>query len=156
MCPNCNTKVCSLPTVCPSCDLMLILSTHLARSYHHLMPLKTFQEVPVPAPAAPPAAPAGGGVAGGTTGATGTTGINTTGKSDTGKTDADSANASFPTNHCFGCQRRFPVLRNNKTGELLTSSRYRCEECTRDFCIDCDVFIHESLHNCPGCEARPM
>ena len=161
VCPNCNTKVCSLPTVCPSCDLMLILSTHLARSYHHLMPLKTFQEVPVPAtpPAAPPAALAGGGVATGTTGTN--TGNNTTGTNngtDTGdaSVSASASGVSFPTNHCFGCQRRFPVLRNNKTGELLTSSRYRCEECTRDFCIDCDVFIHESLHNCPGCEARPM
>lgn len=112
VCPNCKTKVCSLPTVCPSCDLMLILSTHLARSYHHLMPLKTFQEVPV---------------------------------SD-----------SFPTDYCFGCQKRFPTLRNNKTGELLTSSRYRCEECDQDFCIDCDVFIHETLHNCPGCESKPI
>ncbi|AMD21198.1 HEL082Cp [Eremothecium sinecaudum] len=109
-CPNCKSKVCSLPTVCPCCDLMLILSTHLARSYHHLMPLKIFQEVPVA--------------------------------------------VQFPTQNCFSCQKKFSTLRNHKTQELLTSSRYRCEECSRDFCIDCDVFIHEILHNCPGCESK--
>lgn len=111
-CPNCHNKVCSLPTVCPCCDLMLILSTHLARSYHHLMPLKTFNEVPV-------------------------------------------ENENFPTDNCFSCQKAFPVLKNNKTGKLLTSSRYRCSDCSQDYCIDCDVFIHEILHNCPGCESKP-
>ncbi|KAH3899124.1 related to Suppressor of stem-loop protein 1 [Saccharomycodes ludwigii] len=109
-CPNCKSKVCSLPMVCPCCDLMLILSTHLARSYHHLMPLQTFQEV--------------------------------------------STSETFPTVKCFSCHKQFPIFKNKKTGELLTSSRYRCTECKRDFCIDCDVFIHEILHNCPGCESK--
>ncbi|KAF4005316.1 Ssl1-like family protein [Saccharomyces cerevisiae] len=111
-CPNCHSKVCSLPTVCPCCDLMLILSTHLARSYHHLMPLKTFAEVP------------------------------TTEK--------------FRSEDCFSCQSRFPILKNHKNGKLLTSSRYRCEDCKQEFCVDCDVFIHEILHNCPGCESKPV
>lgn len=109
-CPNCNNKVCSLPIVCPCCQLMLILSTHIARSYHHLIPLKTFKEVPI--------------------------------------------QNDFPTNHCFGCQRRFPKLENKKTGELLTSMRYRCDDCKHDFCIECDAFVHEMLHNCPGCESK--
>ncbi|QLG70573.1 hypothetical protein HG535_0A05140 [Zygotorulaspora mrakii] len=112
ICPNCHSKVCSLPTVCPCCNLMLILSTHLARSYHHLMPLKTFKEV--------------------------------------------AADKDFPTENCFSCQLKFPTIKNYKTGELLTSSRYRCENCHKDFCIDCDVFIHETLHNCPGCESEPV
>ncbi|SCU85902.1 LADA_0D10682g1_1 [Lachancea dasiensis] len=111
ICPNCKSKVCSLPTVCPCCDLMLILSTHLARSYHHLMPLKTFQEVEV--------------------------------------------SEIFPTAHCYSCQKKFPRLKNQKTQELLTSSRYNCVDCGHHFCIDCDVFIHETLHNCPGCESQP-
>ncbi|KEP46417.1 TFIIH basal transcription factor complex subunit Ssl1 [Rhizoctonia solani 123E] len=29
--------------------------------------------------------------------------------------------------------------------------RYRCPKCKQDFCDECDVFIHESLHVCPGC-----
>ena len=29
--------------------------------------------------------------------------------------------------------------------------RYRCPVCARDFCTDCDVFVHDVLHCCPGC-----
>lgn len=25
----------------------------------------------------------------------------------------------------------------------------------RLFCFDCDAYLHERLHNCPGCEALP-
>jgi transcription initiation factor TFIIH subunit 2 len=28
---------------------------------------------------------------------------------------------------------------------------YQCPNCKNWFCFDCDLFIHESLHNCPGC-----
>jgi transcription initiation factor TFIIH subunit 2 len=28
---------------------------------------------------------------------------------------------------------------------------FRCPNCTNAFCGDCDLFVHESLHNCPGC-----
>ncbi|KAI0580982.1 TFIIH basal transcription factor complex p44 subunit [Pyrenophora tritici-repentis] len=38
-------KVCSLPITCPSCQLTLLLSTHLARSYHHLFPLRNWATV---------------------------------------------------------------------------------------------------------------
>ncbi|CAK7901495.1 general transcription and DNA repair factor IIH subunit Ssl1p [[Candida] anglica] len=110
-CPQCSNKVAHLPTVCPICGLMLILSTHLARSYHHLVPLIDFKEVPVA--------------------------------------------ESYPSTCCYGCLLRFPEgCKGKKAGslELLTSSRYRCKKCQSDFCIDCDVFIHETLHNCPGCE----
>ena len=31
------------------------------------------------------------------------------------------------------------------------SSRYECESCQQHFCVDCDVFCHEVVHNCPGC-----
>lgn len=27
----------------------------------------------------------------------------------------------------------------------------RCESCSSFFCLECDIFIHESLHLCPGC-----
>lgn len=115
-CPQCHSKVCSLPTVCPVCGLMLILSTHLARSYHHLVPLVDFKEVPV--------------------------------------------SESYPSTFCYGCLLKFPPgtkdLENNphknERIESKISSRYRCKKCHNDFCIDCDVFVHETLHNCPGCE----
>lgn len=31
------------------------------------------------------------------------------------------------------------------------ASRSSCPRCLRAFCIDCDMFVHDSLHNCPGC-----
>jgi transcription initiation factor TFIIH subunit 2 len=31
----------------------------------------------------------------------------------------------------------------------------KCPKCSKLFCYDCDIFIHESLHNCPGCENGP-
>ena len=31
----------------------------------------------------------------------------------------------------------------------------RCPDCKHLFCFDCDAYVHEQLHNCPGCEALP-
>ena len=28
---------------------------------------------------------------------------------------------------------------------------YRCTDCNLLFCNDCDLFVHETLHTCPGC-----
>lgn len=109
VCPQCHSRVCQLPIVCPVCGIMLILSTHLARSYHHLVPLMEYIEVPV--------------------------------------------SAQYDSSHCYGCLLQFP----NGSEDTLkgASSRYRCKKCSQDFCIDCDVFVHETLHNCPGCESIP-
>lgn len=41
-CPRCGCKVCSIPSDCPVCQLTLISSSHLARSYHHLFPIAPF------------------------------------------------------------------------------------------------------------------
>ncbi|KAF6161785.1 hypothetical protein GIB67_008546 [Kingdonia uniflora] len=35
-----------------------------------------------------------------------------------------------------------------------TSLRVTCPKCNQHFCFDCDIYIHESLHNFPGCESR--
>mmetsp|Transcript_26852 Transcript_26852/g.45283 ORF Transcript_26852/g.45283 Transcript_26852/m.45283 type:complete len:538 (+) Transcript_26852:61-1674(+) len=43
---------------------------------------------------------------------------------------------------CRGCQRELREL-----GKLLL----RCPHCRYFFCVDCDLFVHDSLHNCPGC-----
>lgn len=32
-----------------------------------------------------------------------------------------------------------------------TSLRLLCPRCVRVFCIECDTFVHDSLHHCPGC-----
>lgn len=44
-------------------------------------------------------------------------------------------------NTCYGC--RFEV----KAGA-------RCVTCKSYFCVDCDVFIHDTLHVCPGCASE--
>jgi len=137
ICPQCHTKVCSLPQTCPSCSLTLILSTHLARSYHHLFPLRSYIEV-----------------------------------SWTRAREVGSV-------QCKGCLKEFPpvpnkdynaniepsedavlgedgVFRNNKSSPLdgsSESSRYECQSCHNHFCVDCDVFCHQTLFNCPGCQS---
>lgn len=44
-CPNCSSGFCEVPTKCRVCGLTLVSSAHLARSYHHLFPLKEFTEI---------------------------------------------------------------------------------------------------------------
>jgi transcription initiation factor TFIIH subunit 2 len=45
LCPRCNSKICDVPTDCPTCGLTVVMSTHLARSYRHLFPVKPFRGV---------------------------------------------------------------------------------------------------------------
>ncbi|XWX01899.1 hypothetical protein V2A60_009928 [Cordyceps javanica] len=134
LCTRCGTRVCRLPAECPSCALTLILSTHLARSYHHLFPLRNWVAVPWGPEAARSAA-------------------------------------------CFACQCPFPApasasggangdasdgaagAKEDEGGNRLAakgvseSGRYACEVCRNHFCIDCDVYAHEIIHNCPGCQS---
>lgn len=44
-CPRCRARVGELPSECHVCGLTLVASPHLARSYHHLFPIKPFAEV---------------------------------------------------------------------------------------------------------------
>ncbi|KAF9464986.1 Ssl1-like-domain-containing protein [Collybia nuda] len=110
LCPRCLAKVCDVPTDCDICGLMIVSSPHLARSYHHLFPVKSYNAVMAIDHA------------------------------------VDSAKG------CHGCSRPFPVAVAANTSEGLSPvGRYRCPECHRDFCSDCDVFIHDVVHCCPGC-----
>ncbi len=126
LCSRCGSKVCSLPAECPACGLTLILSTHLARSYHHLFPLRNWVEVPWK--------------------------------------KARRSEASG----CFSCGTAFPAIPPREAVKgvaepgavketlikgLSESGRYACEVCGKQFCIDCDVFAHEVVHNCPGCQS---
>ena len=118
LCSRCQSKVCSLPAECPVCGLTLILSTHLARSYHHLFPLVNWIDV----------------------------------------TWSD----AWRSSHCFACGKAFPHKplatersehgRGHDQGQNL-SGRYECTVCRLHFCIDCDLFAHEVVHNCPGCQS---
>ncbi|KAJ5714517.1 uncharacterized protein N7483_011698 [Penicillium malachiteum] len=116
-CSRCGHRVCSLPSECPACGLTLILSTHLARSYHHLFPLMNWVEVPW--------------------------------------------QRAKKSTACFACGLAFPAVPENHsqssephTRGMSVSSRYECTSCHNHFCIDCDLFAHEVVHNCPGCQSR--
>ncbi|XP_065060817.1 general transcription factor IIH subunit 2-like [Rhopilema esculentum] len=43
--------------------------------------------------------------------------------------------------NCKGCQRFH-----------TDATVYECSNCEQIFCMDCDLFIHETLHTCPGCQ----
>lgn len=142
LCSRCKTKICLLPVECPSCGLTLILSTHLARSYHHLFPLKNWIEVSwerakqqkstrcfacqtpfPPVPADMTDDHASGGV---------------------GREEKDDTTTTTTTT----------ITLAMKAGTSTSpSSRYECTACGNHFCIDCDVWSHEIVHNCPGCQS---
>jgi transcription initiation factor TFIIH subunit 2 len=35
-----------------------------------------------------------------------------------------------------------------------STNRFECSKCREHFCIECDVFAHDVLHQCPGCMAN--
>lgn len=43
--PQCQSKYCELPVECRTCGLTLATSLHLARSLHHLAPVKPFDPI---------------------------------------------------------------------------------------------------------------
>ena len=71
------------------------------------------------------------------------------------------ANSNLRSMHCFSCLIPFDKTDINATttttGTTTTTSGtssgqyYACPKCKQEFCVDCDIFIHEVLHNCPGC-----
>jgi transcription initiation factor TFIIH subunit 2 len=146
-CSRCSAKVCSLPVTCPSCQLTLLLSTHLARSYHHLFPLRNWATV------------------------------SWRRARERGSKDCVGCLTEFPNipSKQELAARALRKERQSATGSMLNghlergeggedeengeqraseSARYECRTCESHFCIDCDMFCHMVLHNCPGCLSR--
>lgn len=46
---------------------------------------------------------------------------------------------------CFACDKALKVDQNDAA---------QCTLCANIFCLDCDIFIHENLHFCPGCSVE--
>jgi len=46
--------------------------------------------------------------------------------------------------HCFACGAPF-------TADVGQGVRLECPTCRKQFCFDCDTYMHEEVHNCPGC-----
>lgn len=47
-CPQCKARVKELPAKCSVCEMTLISAPDLARSYHHLFPVRAFEEIDEP------------------------------------------------------------------------------------------------------------
>jgi len=109
LCPRCLSKVCDVPTDCDICGLMIVSSPHLARSYHHLFPVKPYEAV------------------------------------------QSEENASNPSSICHACARPFPEKTASAKEGLSPIGQYRCPDCHYHFCSECDVFVHDVVHCCPGC-----
>lgn len=116
-CPQCGSRYCELPVECKQCGLTLVSAPHLARSYHHLFPIKPFIE------------------------------------------RSYTSDNSF----CFGCVKSLTEAEPNVSVVNFTENLpqsclliqimqvYECENCQHIFCLDCDLFVRETLHTCPGC-----
>lgn len=166
LCSRCNSKVCSLPTTCPVCKLTLILSTHLARSYHHLFPLQNWTEVSWQRSSRSKQRACYGCQAIFPTKRSATTTSNTNSK----QTQLSNSNSNTNTSHKKSSKHHPPLpstdsaappQQQRQAAPVVTvadgvseSGRYECTTCHRFFCIDCDVFAHEIVHNCPGCQSR--
>jgi transcription initiation factor TFIIH subunit 2 len=204
-CPQCHSKVCTLPIDCPACGLTLILSTHLARSYHHLFPLKNWVKVswheaarrlaaieasagadsdetesfascfaclrpfpPIPHSYISASVPSARHQA--QNGSSSNTVAETRGvSSESGSAEIGSAKHRSLPEHPTAATTKPALIKSSGTlSNILDSvqegkeqssvgpsqsSRYACTVCGNHFCVDCDLWSHESVHNCPGCQA---
>ncbi|KAG2442629.1 hypothetical protein HXX76_002714 [Chlamydomonas incerta] len=122
-CPRCRSRVPELPVECHTCGLTLISSPHLARSYHHLFPVAPYHEDSEERAEAAAAAQA---------------------QQPAMRNEVTTSTGAY----CFGCLRE--VSEPGVKGQLHLT--LRCGQCKQVFCFECDAYVHESLHNCPGCE----
>jgi len=203
VCPRCQSRCSDLPSDCAVCGLRLILAPHLARTFHHLFPVRPFEELDETEIVGSAQHDSRKGVE--------PNGDKTNGKrgweaipivsssaftplssissssiasfmvsSSTQVLEAQSgqkqntapsskmitlgpslmANAVDCDRCCFGCLKIIGCrpLKDNPNGvsegyreEGEAILRFQCPECHNVFCPDCDAFLHETLHNCPGC-----
>ncbi|XP_067005877.1 general transcription factor IIH subunit 2 isoform X2 [Anabrus simplex] len=57
-------------------------------------------------------------------------------------TELELKNMIEPPAYCYACQKEYSDSDKHV---------YQCKTCNRIFCLDCDLFIHDTLHSCPGC-----
>ncbi|KAF2357639.1 TFIIH subunit Ssl1/p44 [Trinorchestia longiramus] len=60
--------------------------------------------------------------------------------------EEDCVEGSSPS--CYGCFKLFEK-------EGIDKHIYRCNSCNHQFCVDCDLFLHDTVHTCPGCASNP-
>jgi transcription initiation factor TFIIH subunit 2 len=127
VCPRCFTKTTEIPTQCMTCTLQLNSSSHIARSFHHIFPVPTFVDDADTAPLSD-------------------LNVDSNNGTDTmdvqGQSHASSNGSNEDYKICGGC---------SDTMVVGMEPLYKCPRCLTPFCTECDSFIHDSLHNCPGC-----
>ena len=212
VCPRCKSRCSDLPSDCAVCGLRLILAPHLARTFHHLFPVRPFEELDeaeVISSKSITKKDNGGTtemeVENGSSSTNGKKGLealpilsssvftppssisssniaNFVVSSSSSASDVNDlqqttqkminigpsiiANSADCDRCCFGCLKVIgcrPVKEatNKKSNESTSGNdnteegeailRFQCPECHNVFCPDCDAFLHETLHNCPGC-----
>jgi len=207
VCPRCKSRCSDLPSDCAVCGLRLILAPHLARTFHHLFPVRPFEELDEAEVISKEAngnirkeAELNGNSGYGRNGLEALPILSSsafTPLSSISSSNIDSfmvsssshiidsqlgqnqlatpssktinigpsiiANSSDCDRCCFGCLKIIgcrPLTAAKKSngskkeegreeGEAIL--RFQCPECHNIFCPDCDAFLHETLHNCPGC-----
>lgn len=207
VCPRCKSRCSDLPSDCAVCGLRLILAPHLARTFHHLFPVRPFEELDEAEVLSKDqkgneteVQANNGSVAIGKKGLealpilsssafTPTSSISTSNissfmvSSSATSMDVQSghetngapsskminigpsiiADSTDCDRCCFGCLKIVgcrPIKVGSKSGGSKNDEnreegeailRFQCPECRNIFCPDCDAFLHETLHNCPGC-----
>lgn len=154
ICPRCYNRTSEIPTQCCVCKVQLNSSSHIARSHHHLFPVANFNELSVVVSSAadkrltlkafklteviPEKELGFKKIASENDDLLKQIIVGNSEGVDGGKEEKDFI--GFVT-HCKGCLEEFSS----------TSLVMQCTSCDHMFCIECDLFIHNSLHNCPGC-----
>jgi transcription initiation factor TFIIH subunit 2 len=131
VCPRCHCRVTDIPAVCSVCSLPLNSSSHIARSHHHLFPVPNFEEITVSAPTRQQPLT-----------------LTLSRSSHSVSRTSNSIIHEDGSLSCYGCLEPILPSSPHSPGYGL-----KCVKCHQVFCIECDLFIHNSLHNCPGCEA---
>lgn len=129
VCPRCHTRTSDIPTQCAVCLISLNSSSHLARSSHHLYPVPNFVDMEIISDGSSVTMIARPFVTADTKKAHSTTEC------------GDEASTQYAS-CCYGCLESFSRL----------TAAFKCPKCSKLYCVDCDLFIHDQLHNCPGCQ----
>ena len=181
ICPRCYNRTSEIPTQCCVCRVQLNSSSHIARSHHHLFPVSNFDEIAIVSSSslsensneiADDKKNTKNKLLSKNINLEENRGNNNHRKvieddvlkayriteipqvkdlgSDSSSKDILDKNVKIEyleedfigiITSCKGCFEEFDI----------TSLVMQCPSCNNVFCIECDLFIHNSLHNCPGC-----
>jgi transcription initiation factor TFIIH subunit 2 len=167
VCPRCHNRTLEIPTSCCVCGLQLNSSSHIARSHHHLFPVPNFSEFHNDHDSVTSITSTNGHDSTKSSLATANGSLKlmksantmslkfvktTTSTIDTTKYSTSSSVQKY----CSGCFFPFYDNDNQQNSFNHNSLQMQCPKCLKLFCVECDIFIHDSLHNCPGCNHQEL